>query len=302
MRYQRLDLNLLIALRALLAERNVTRAGQAMHVSQSAMSGMLARLREYFGDALIVPVGRRMELTPLAESLAERINDLILQLDATLAARPQFDPASSTRQFSIIAADYVIEVLMVAVLRTLHRMAPRLTIEFRQPSALAGQALDHGEVDLLISPVPDPESRNLSAPLFEDTFHAVVDRDNQEVGDSLTLEQYLRCPHVLFENQGRALFESWFALEHGTPPGVQVVVNTFAMLPRMVVGTSRVATMHTRMARQMACSSALRLVRLDFETPRFAERLHWHAYRDDDPGSRWLRERIIEQARSLPAL
>lgn len=302
MRYQRLDLNLLIALRALLAERNVTRAGQAMHVSQSAMSGMLARLREYFGDALIVPVGRRMELTPLAESLAERINDLMLQLDATLTARPQFDPASSTRQFSIIAADYVIEVLMVAVLRTLHRVAPRLTIEFRQPSALAGQALDNGEVDLLISPVPNPESRNPSALLFEDTFHAVVDRGNPEVGDSLTLEQYLRCPHVLFENQGRALFESWFALEHGVPPGVQVVVNTFAMLPRMVVGTSRVATMHTRMARQVADSAALRLVRLDFETPRFAERLHWHAYRDDDPGSRWLRERIIEQARALPAL
>lgn len=76
MRYQRLDLNLLTALRALLTEKNVTRAGESLFVSQSAMSGILARLREYFDDPLIVPVGRRMELTPLGESLVSKVNDL----------------------------------------------------------------------------------------------------------------------------------------------------------------------------------------------------------------------------------
>ncbi|MFT4190628.1 MAG: LysR family transcriptional regulator [Comamonas sp.] len=301
MRYQRLDLNLLMALRALLAERNVTRAGEAVHVSQSAMSGMLARLREYFDDPLIVPVGRRMALTPLAEGLAERINDLMLQLDATLTARPQFDPASSTRQFSVIASDYVVEVLMVGVLRELHRSAPGLTIEFRPPSAQAGQALENGEVDLLVSPVAGRLNQP-QATLFEDSFHALVDRDNAQIGSSLTLEQYLSCQHVSFENSGRALFESWFTVEHGLPPRVQVVVNTFAMLPRMVLGTDLVATMHTRLARQAAQAMPLRLVRLDFETPRFVEKLYWHSYRDDDPGSRWLRERIVAHAQHLPPL
>jgi Bacterial regulatory helix-turn-helix protein, lysR family len=74
------DLNLLTALRALLTERNVTRAGESLHVSPSAVSGMLARLREYVDDQLVVPVGRRLELTPLAETLVDPINDLMMRL------------------------------------------------------------------------------------------------------------------------------------------------------------------------------------------------------------------------------
>ena len=85
MRYHKLDLNLLTALKALLAEKNVTRAGEVVHVTQSAMSGILARLRDYFGDPLIVQVGRKMELTSLAESLVEPVNDVLLRIDATIA-------------------------------------------------------------------------------------------------------------------------------------------------------------------------------------------------------------------------
>ena len=92
MRYHKLDLNLLTALKALLAEKNVTRAGESVHVTQSAMSGILARLRDYFGDPLIVQIGRKMELTPLAESLVEPVNDVLLRIDATIATRPEFNP------------------------------------------------------------------------------------------------------------------------------------------------------------------------------------------------------------------
>ena len=101
MRYQKLDLNLLTALRALLAEKSVTRAGEVVHVTQSAMSGVLSRLREYFGDPLIVQVGRKMELTPLAESLVEPVNDVLLRIDATIATRPEFNPLITRRHFSI---------------------------------------------------------------------------------------------------------------------------------------------------------------------------------------------------------
>ena len=87
MRYHKLDLNLLTALKALLTEKNVTRAGESVHITQPAMSGILARLREYFGDPLIVPVGRKMELTPLAESLVEPLTDALLRIDATTTMR-----------------------------------------------------------------------------------------------------------------------------------------------------------------------------------------------------------------------
>ncbi len=114
MRYHKLDLNLLTALKALLTERNVTRAGESVHVTQSAMSGILARLRDYFGDPLIVQVGRKMELTPLAESLVEPVNDVLLRIDATIATRPEFNPLTTRRHFSVVASDYSINVRWIS--------------------------------------------------------------------------------------------------------------------------------------------------------------------------------------------
>ncbi len=96
--YQRIDLNLLIALDALLAERNVTRAAERMHITQSAMSGVLSRLRDYFDDPLLVQIGRTMRLTPLAESLVEPVQDILVKVDSTLGTRPDFEPATAQRR------------------------------------------------------------------------------------------------------------------------------------------------------------------------------------------------------------
>lgn len=302
MRYQRLDLNLLTALRALLTEKNVTRAGESMHVSQSAMSGILARLREYFDDPLIVPVGRRMELTPLAEGLVQKVNDVLLMVDATLGTKPEFDPARSRRLFTIVASDYVASVLLLDVLRAVHHEAPGLTIEFRQPSTLAYQELEAGEVDFVINPESYTVATQSSCVLFEDTYHAVVDRDNKLVGDSVSLAQYLELHHVVFQANGRPFYDAWFDRTHGSARAVEVLATSFALLPRLVVGTQRVATLHSRLAMQACEALPVRKVRLEFETPRFVETLQWHRYRDHDPGSQWLRERIVQFAEKLPAL
>ncbi len=93
------NLNLLIALDALLAEKNVTRAGARVHLSQSAMSGALNRLREFFNDELLVQVGRKMILTPLAEDLAGPVRDILLQVRATISTRPNFDPQNPRANF-----------------------------------------------------------------------------------------------------------------------------------------------------------------------------------------------------------
>lgn len=302
MRYQRLDLNLLTALRALLTERNVTRAGEQLHVSQSAMSGMLARLREYFDDQLIVPVGRRMELTPLAETLVDRVKDLMVQLDATLATRPDFDPATSRRTFSIVASDYLAQVLLLDLLREVHHEAPGITIEFRQPSNTAAVDLENGEVDFVINPARFTTPNQASTVLFEDSYHVVVDRANTDVGRRLSLEQFKAGRHVSLELNGRPQFESWFISEHGALPNTEVIVNSFGLLPQLVIGTTRMATLHTRMARQIEHQYPVRLVALDFVVPRLVETLQWHRYRDLDPASQWLREKIISRARALPAL
>lgn len=302
MRYQRLDLNLLIALRALLAEQSVTRAAQSMHVTQSAMSGILARLREYFGDPLISQIGRRMELTPLAQDLIGPINDLLLRVDATLGIRPGFDPATTRRRFSLVASDYVVSVLMVDVLKRLNREAPGMTIEIRQPSKEAAAQLEAGEIDLLIAPETYVSADHSSTNLFEDTYCAIVDVDNAKVGDTISLARYLEMGHVVFEHNGKPFFESWFDRAHGEVRQVEVMAHTFGLLPALVAGTRRVATLHSRAAAHVEESFPVRRVRLDFAVPRFVEVLQWHKVRELDPGGQFLRQLIIDQAKVMPAV
>lgn len=301
-RYNRLDLNLLIALRALLTERNVTRAGEALHVSQSAMSGILARLRDYFDDPLIVQIGRKMELTSLGEDLVDKVHDVLVRIDTTLASRPQFDPCTAKRRFSIVASDYVTQILMADVVRLVHREAPGIGLDFRQPSDNVLAELDGGEVDFVINPERYALENQCSCALFADSYHAVVDRDNTQVGDVLTLAQYQALSHVSFLSNGLPFFESWFAKTHGNSRQVAVVTNSFSALPLMVRGTDRVATVHTRLALQMIRDLPLRLVWLDFPKPKLVETLQWHRLRDDDPALAWLRERIVHCAKVLAPL
>lgn len=301
-RRHRLDLNLLISLRELLAEKSVTRAGAAMHVTQSSMSGILARLRDYFDDPLIVPVGRKMELTPLAKSLVDPVNDLLMRIDATLKTRPNFNPATSQRHFTIIASDYVISVLLLDVLRSVHREAKGIKIELIQTSENAADKLEEGEVDFIIAPQYLSSDKHSSIAMFEDSYRVVVDKNNTQVGDKITLEQYFSFGHAMFRSHGAAMFENWFAEHHGDKRQVEVVTQTFNLLPHLVVDTERLATMHMRLAQQYMTMLPIRLVEPLFNIPRLVEVLQWHNNSNIDPGSIWLRNKIIETSRALPPI
>jgi hypothetical protein len=122
-----LDLNLLVVLDALFSEKSVTRTGERIHLSQSATSGALARLREYFKDDLLVPVGRNMVLTPLAEELARPLRDLLQQTETVIRRKPVFLPESSARRFRIVMSDYVAIVIMARALPEIQRQAPGIS-------------------------------------------------------------------------------------------------------------------------------------------------------------------------------
>ena len=124
MRFQRLDLNLLVALDALLAERSVSLAAERICLSQSATSSALGRLREYFADDLLVVKGRQMVLTARAESLVEPVRAVLEQIRTTISVSPPFDPATSDRAMTIMASDYVTEVLLATALREIADVAP----------------------------------------------------------------------------------------------------------------------------------------------------------------------------------
>ncbi|PZQ77492.1 MAG: nodulation protein NfeD [Variovorax paradoxus] len=302
MRYQRIDLNLLAALDALLAERNVTRAAERLHMTQSAMSGVLARLRDYFGDALLVPVGRTLQLTPRAEALISPVRQIILQVDATLGVQPEFDPPTARRHFTVIASDYVTQVLMAEALRRIALLAPGLSFDVRPTHAGMAQDLDQGRVDLLVTPAHLTLPDHPQQLLFEDTYHIVACAQNAALAEGITAAQYLQMGHVVYQDdQGsNPWFEQWYANQHRGNRRVEVVAHGFLLMPRFVMGTSRIATIQTRLAQQFVQAMPLRLLEPPMPTPRLTEILQWHRLRDDDPGVRWVREQIQAVARQLP--
>jgi len=288
----RLDLNLLVALDALLAERSITRAGARLHLSPSATSGALARLRSYFGDDLLRPVGRRMVPTPLGESLQASVRDCLLHVQATVEIRPKFDPAVSTRKFSLMMSDYVATVLMPGALKRIQEEAPNVVVELLANQSQPWVALDRGDVDFLIIPKHFALSGHPEEPLFEDEFVCVCWAGNPLVGDALTSEQFLAMNHVVARigTERPPTIDAWFFEKFGHARRVGVVTMDFTTVPQLLIGTHMIALMHGQLARLYRAQLPLRVLPSPIAMPKLVEVLQWHRYRDADPGRIWLHE------------
>ena len=301
MRYRRLDLNLLVALDALLADRSVTRAAAKLNITQPAMSGALARLREYFEDPLVVQVGRQLELTPLAQSLVGPIHDVILRIDSAIAIEPAFDPGQSRRHFTITVSDYVIQVFLAEVLQATHRDAPGITFGFRQSTGRVQEELESGEVDFVIGPEIDVLQEHPQETLFEDTYVVAAWTGNTAVGDTLTFDHWLGLGHVVFRTSqhGVPWLDRWFTRRYGDVRRIEVQVPSFGLMPHLLVGTNRIATIQTRLAQRYLKTLPIKLVPAPLEIPNLVEILQWNVHRDMDPAGRWLRSLLKERSAQL---
>ncbi|MEN0108050.1 MAG: LysR family transcriptional regulator [Pseudomonas sp.] len=294
MRFNHLDLNLLVALDVLLEEQNITRAAERLHMTQSATSGVLGRLRTYFEDDLLVQVGRRMQPTPYALELTAPVREVLLTIQSSITAKPVFDPASSKRHFRLVTSDYLISVLFARVIEKIHLEAPNITFEMIGPSDNSGDLLVRGEVDLMIVPDRYIIEGHPWQLLFEEDHVCVVWDGNREVGEHLTLEQYMQMGHVSvgFGRTRHMSIEEWFMTQYGFNRRLEVITNDFNTLPQLIVGTRRIATMHQRLARLYADHLPLRILPPPVKIPVMREVMLWHRSVDGDPMHRWLRERI----------
>ncbi|MBB3004678.1 DNA-binding transcriptional LysR family regulator [Paraburkholderia tropica] len=304
MRFNRLDLNLLVTLDALLDERRITRAAERLNLSQSAISGMLAKLREYFDDELLVPVGRNLELTPRARELVQPVRDLLLQVQTIVAIDPKFEPANARRHFKIATSDYVINVLMHRLIPVIEPLAPHITIEFMPQVEDSAEKLRRGEYDFLIIPEPFIAPDHPHRPLFDDRYTCVVWEGNTKVGARLeSVEQFERLDHVaaLLGWPRAPTYDSRYLEAQGIERCVRVTTSDFCSIATALIGTQMIAIMHRRLANELSRRLPLRLVHTPIEIPTVREFLQWHEYREKDPCHRWLRERLIEAAAGLAA-
>lgn len=294
------DLNLLVALDALLTERNVTRAAERMSLGQSAMSAALARLRKQLGDPLLVREGRTYRLTTLAESLVEPVREAVAAADQVLGVRRPFDPSTDERTFVVAASDYVTLVLLRPLLAELAVEAPRVRLSVMATGGDFDDRLRRGGADLLIYPVDlaEPLAGLPRTVLFSDRFVLTADRDNPDVDDEVDVERFSRLPYAGISGAVPSVVESQLeALD--VAPRIEVLTQSHVVLPFLVTGTRLVSFVPERLVRAVAANARVKTVRSPVELRPLVEAMYWTTRSSDDPAHRWLRARLVEQAERI---
>ena len=299
MRFQRLDLNLLAALDVLLAEKSVSLAADRLCLSQSATSSALGRLREYFGDDLLVVKGRSMVLTARAEELIEPVRAVLDQIRSTIAVAPEFDPATADRQVRVMASDYSTQVLLAGALASIEAEAPHLRFDIQPMGDNPNEALERGQVDLLLTIDYATSSDHPSQLLFEDDYVVVGDAANPAMQGDMTREKYFGLGHVTarFGKNRTPAFDDWFVRRQKTQRRIEVIAPTFLSQVALVLGTKRVATMHRRLASQMVETLPLVMREVPFDIPPIRETIQWHISNNNDRALRWVVQRLADYAK-----
>jgi len=290
-----MDLNLLVALRALLEEVNVTRAGERINMSQPAMSAALAKLRRHYRDELLVRVGREYELTPLARSMLPAIQGTLPKVVAALGLSDDFDHATSERAFTIALSDYAFTVLHGPLMRQIASRAPGVALDF-SPIPPDMHMSDRGLLwyDFLVGPL-GYGFRGESETLFRDRFVCVADPRNERLVDgSLSLRDFEALPHAA-ATFGPNLTPIDRALSSlGIARNIRVSTVGWLSLPFVVAGTDLVAVLPERLARRVQPLADVAVVEPPFGPVELVEALWWHPTRDVDAGHHWLRQALRE--------
>ncbi|WP_033921810.1 LysR family transcriptional regulator [Sphingomonas sp. 37zxx] len=293
MRLDQFDLNLLVAFDMLLEERSVTRAAERLHLTQSAMSAALKRLREAFADDILVQHGKRMLPTPGALSLAPQVSAAVLNLRGILASGMRFDPSQSRRCFRIVASDYITLVLISPLLRSLQREAPGIQVEITLPRSDNLEQLDDGEIDLIISPEQFLDPYHPRELVLEERHVVVGCATNPALQKPLDAETFYNSGHVVVSVSRDGTFIDNFLRGMPEQRRIEVICAAFTQVPWMLPGTTRLALMHERLARELAPQLSLVIRQPPFALPIMREMMQFHSARAADRGLSWLRERII---------
>ncbi|MFJ6535174.1 LysR family transcriptional regulator [Paenarthrobacter sp. NPDC091711] len=293
------DLNLLVALDALLVERNVTRAGARIGISQPAMSSSLQRLRRQFDDQLLTRVGSSYELTPLAQVLKEDVAQILRMVERTFDAQAVFDPALSTRSFRIVTSDYCLTALSGKLMTMLQEEAPGVQVHF---DAVTPQAVERiketlQSADLMLIPkghfsgFPHME-------LFTDNWVCVTGATSQ--ARTLTVEEMRDARWArLFGAEVDSTLADRRVYDLQLGEKTDIIVDSFLMLPFAVAGTARLALVQERLARMLASVAGVRIMQLPISLPSLVECAWWHPSKTADPGHQWFRRLVARAAAQL---
>ena len=296
------DLNLLLVLHAVLEERSATRAAARLHVTQSAVSNALARLRVVLGDALVVRSGRGLVPTPRGEEIAPLLREVAERVTLALDRRG-FVAAESARTFTISLADNYQACDVPRIARAFAARLPRATLRVVSADYLiATDGLARGDVDLTFGPAEMVQPGMRSAVLFEEHGAIVVRRDHPRVRRRMTRELFSALPHIdVHVVLGRPGTGHRAAQRHWDQARLQrrvaLTVPHFLIAAMAAANTDCVAALPERLADLCVKLLPLKRVTATFPLPRLTTVMVWHERTDADPGAKFFRQLVADAVR-----
>lgn len=297
MNIHRINLNLLIALDALLTERHVSRAAQKIFITQPAMSNSLLQLRELFNDELLVRSGKNMLPTPLALEILPKIKQIMQQIEETFTTRRNFDPATSERKFRIAMSDYMEFILLPLISEKLIKYAPNISLKIIHANMLdnANIFVDRN-IDLGIGVVTFPTSSFINAEvLFKEEAICAASAGHPAM-KKLTLKAYKNAKHLAIAYQDDPVLALTDAAlkEIGSMRNISLAIPHMLSAMHVLAKTPLLATVPKRMALSLQKQLNLVVQKLPFSVPSVTISQIWHNRFDNDAGHQWLRTLIKE--------
>ena len=293
-----LDLTLLVVLDALLTERSVTRAAERIGLSQSAASHALKRLREHFGDPLLVRTAKEMALTSRAKQLVTPIRDALQMLDGALRDAQAFDQKRVKRTFTIAMNDYLGLILLPPLWARIVREAPNVDLRVTSIVPEVEDTLETEAIDLLVTmaSLSNQAAGLFQQRLFEERYVCVMRRGHPAATKPLTIERYCGLAHGLIAPRGgRGIIDRQLAAR-GLVRRIAVQVPHWLVAPHLVAKSDLVLTVVERLARTYAAILPLEIVELPIELPATACWQRWHERSHRDGAHVWLRGLVAEVA------
>jgi DNA-binding transcriptional LysR family regulator len=294
------DLNLLVALDVLLEEQSVTTAAERLHLSIPAASRTLSRIREAFGDPILVRAGRGLVPTPYALAIQDEVHQVVARSRGLFQAGRTLDPAGLERRFTIRASDALVTQFAPPLLARLADQAPGVTLRFTAEGNEDLPPLRDGEVDLDLGVIHDmgPEVRVM--PLYEDRMVGLAASGHPLTSGPVTLERIAAAEHVVVSRRGRVRGPLDDALEQaGLSRQVAIVVPTYAAAVFLILSTRLTGIIAGYAARQFAATTGVRAYQVPAQLPPVPISAAWHARYDADPEHRWLRDQVQATVRGL---